>query len=186
MSTDRDPDYDDREGRPHDRSTDRDPDYDDRENSPRARRPGNRSNRSLWLVLGGIGCVVVLGCGGLIAAGLIWGLQAFTTDLPAATAAAEEFLDLLQQNRIDDAYAATSAGFQARQDREQFAAFVKRFETFTKFTSRSLTGARFFQNNNKKQVIVKMTLHAPNNAMTCTLELVQEDGVWKVDKITVP
>jgi hypothetical protein len=167
---------------------DRDPDEADREDRPHRyrRRVGGGSNRTLWLVFGGAGCVAVLGCGGVIALVVFWVIPVVTTDFPAANAAAEQFLDLLQQNRVDDAYAATSPGFQSRQSREEFARYVKRFETFTRHTSRTTTGVRVVQNNGRKEAFIQMTLQAPNNAMTCTLELVEADGVWEVDKITIP
>jgi len=170
-------------------SRDYDRDSDNLDDDARARDRRSRRQKSssgpLLLILGGIGCVILLGCGGLIALA-IWGFSTLATQLPQATDAANEFLSQLQQNQVDGAYALTSTDFQRRNTLEQFADFVKKFEMFGKHTSRELNGANFFQNASGKQVIIKMTLQAPNNAMTCTLEFVEEQGVWKVNNFTVP
>jgi len=157
---------------------------DDRGDRPRRTRPASAGR--VWLLVGGVGCVVVLGCGGLITAGVYWGVRAFQTDLPAAAAAADAFLDFLQRGRTDDAYAATSAGFRGDQTPEQFRAFVGRFETLAAHTSRTTNGVRLFHGPEGKQVFVQVTLHAPNNATTCTLLLVDEGDAWRVERITVP
>lgn len=161
-----------------------DREYDDR--PPRRRRARAAAGGPNWLLWGGVGCVLVAGCGGLLAVGVAFGVRAFVTDLPAATAAADRFLDHLRQNRIDDPYAATTAGFKGRQSADQFRAFVGRFETLTTATSRTTNGFRIFHGPAGKQAFLQVTLHAPNNATTCTLTLVDEGGAWKVDNLTVP
>ncbi|MBO0699376.1 MAG: hypothetical protein J2P46_13350 [Zavarzinella sp.] len=108
------------------------------------------------------------------------------TDVPAANNAASQFLDLLQQGRLDEAYAATSTGFRARESPEQFKAFLKQYQALTGGTSRTGNGVRVFQNPSGKQAFVQVTVHAPSNATTCTLVLVEEGGGWRVDRITVP
>lgn len=157
--------------------------YDRRE--PRE-RPARASNRSLWLALGAVGCVTVLGCAGGIGAFAYWGFRAFTADLPPAQATADRFLDLLKDEKIDAAYDLTSPGFRAGQSPAEFAAYVKRFETLTRHTTRTQNGVRLFHDASGKRVFVQTTLSAPNNALTCTLVLVEVDGTWRVDKITVP
>ena len=148
--------------------------------------PARSSTRPVWLILGAVGCGIVLLCSGLIAVFVVWGARSFTTDIPAAQGVADQFLDRLQSGKIDDAYALTGTQFRAGQSREQFEAFVKKFETFTRHTSRTKNGVRLFQDGSGKRVFIQMTLNAPNNAMTCTLVLIEEAGGWKVDKITVP
>ncbi len=148
--------------------------------------PRRSSNRPVWLILGAVGCGLLLMCSGLIAVFVIWGTRSFTTDIPAAQGVADQFLDRLQGGKIDDAYALTSTQFRAEQSREQFATFVKKFETLTRHTSRTQNGFRLFQDGSGKRVFIQMTLNAPNNAMTCTLVLIEEAGGWKVEKITVP
>ena len=133
---------------------------DERRREAYRNRPESRSSGSLWMFFGSIGCIVLLGCAGVFVAVALWASKVFKTDIPAATTAANEFLDLIQENRIDEAYAKTSPEFKAAQSREQFATFIKRYETFAKSTSRALNGARIFQGT-KKQAFVQMTLQSP-------------------------
>ena len=175
---------------PHDDNRDDDRDRDDeRENDRRSRRrddpPPRSSSKPLFMILGGIGCVFLLCCGGLTGVG-IWGFNAFKTQLEPAIATSNEFLDLLQEKQRDEAYAMTSSGFRARTSETQFAEFLKKFEMFSQATSRSLTSANILQDQSGSQVVVKMTLNSPNNAMTCTLILVKEQESWKVENLTVP
>jgi hypothetical protein len=125
-------------------------------------------------------------CGGGLAALVGWGIRGFVKDLPAATAVSDQFFDALQQGRIDDAYALTSAKFRAEQNREEFAQFLKKFETLTRHTSRTQNGFRIFHDGSGKRAFIQTTLHAPNNALTCTLVLIEEAGTWKVEQLTVP
>lgn len=183
---DRNDRYDDdvRGRRDYDRD-DRERDYDDRDDRPRrGRRPPRSDNSCLFIGLG-IGCVVVLGCGGLFAVGLYWGMNAFK-QLPEAIDAADRFLAQLQHNQVTEAYELTSREYRARNTPEQFEEFIKEYKIFTHHASRQTGGANIFQNNAKTQAIIHMTLKSPDNALTCTLTLVQEDGEWKVDKLTVP
>ncbi len=144
------------------------------------------SNKSLWIILGAVGCVSLLGCLGLVALAGYWGFKAFTNDIPAAQTAADQFLSVLKEGKIEDAYASMSADYRAKHSPEQFAAFLKKIETFTRHTSRTRNGVRMHQDGSGKRVYIQMTLKAPNNATTCTLVMVEQDGTWKVDGITVP
>ena len=160
------------------------PDADERDSDRRP--PRGSSNRTVWLVLGAAGCGLLLVCSGPIAV-VIWMVKSFATDIPVAQGAADQFLNCLQGGRIDDAYALTSTQFRAKQSPEQFAGFVTQFETFTRHTSRTQTGTRMLLPHDRgKHVYIQMTLNAPNNAMTCSLVLIKEAGVWKVEKLTVP
>jgi hypothetical protein len=150
----------------------------------RTARP--RSSWTLWIVLGAVGCVTVIGCLGLLAMAGYFGYRAFATDMPAARDVADQFLDLLQENKIDEAYHLTSPGFRRRQDAAQFARFIQDFESFTRHTSRTQNGIRLFQDGSGKRVFIQMTLNAPKNAMTCTVVLIEDGGDWLVDQITMP
>jgi hypothetical protein len=147
--------------------------------------PQRSSNKPLFLILGGIGCVILVCCGGLTGIG-IWGFNAFKTQLEPAIGTSNQFLDLLQQKQVDQAYALTSSGYRARTTEAQFAEFLKKFEMFGQATSHSMTSANVFKNQSGSRVVVKMTLNSPNNAMSCTLTLVKEQENWKVDGLAVP
>jgi hypothetical protein len=161
--------------------------FDDSEQpTPRRRRPRpNRSNRNLWVILGGIGCLVLLVCGGLVAM-VFWGVSAFTKDLPEVERASTEFFDAIKAGNLEIAYGKTTAAYQAQNPPDQFAAFIRRFETLSKHTTRTMNGLNIFTGTGGKQARIQMTLNAPNNATTCTLILVDEAGVWKINQISVP
>jgi hypothetical protein len=151
---------------------------------PKSHRRGS-GNKVILIVLaivGGIGLVMVAACAGCG----IWAFKSFTKDIPPAQASADAFLDDLKAGRIDAAYASTSNGFRAAQTLDQFRDFVKRLDTLKSQTSRSTVSSRLFQGTGGKQVTLIMTLHAPNNAMSCTLIMVEENGQWKVERLSVP
>ena len=160
----------------------------DRPRRVRRRYPEERpsSNKTLWIILGSVGCISLLGCVGLVGLVGYFGFRAFTNDIPVAQAAADQFLDLLKEGKLDDAYAMTSPEFRSKQDKEQFEAFVKGIETFAQQTSRTTNGARMHQDASGKRVQIQVTLKTLNNATTCTLVMVERDGTWKVDRFTVP
>jgi|GEM_PF-6731697 len=162
-----------------------DRDYDRNRDSDRE-PPRSSSNRSVWLILLAGGCGMFLLCGGGIVAFVIWGVSSFTKDFPAAQAVADQFLERLREGKIDDAYALTSPEFRAQMSQEQFGEFMKKHETFTRQTSRTQNGFRVIHDGGGKRVFIQMTLRSPNNAMTCTLVLIEEGGSWKVQKLTVP
>src|SRR4051794_13320955 len=55
----------------------------DRDDSHDRQRHVRKSNRKLWLTLAIIGCLVALGCGGLIVTAIVWGVRTLSTDVPA-------------------------------------------------------------------------------------------------------
>jgi hypothetical protein len=79
-------------------------------------------------------------------------VNAFTRELLPAQEAADRFFDRLQGGQTGEAYELTSAGFRRGQSAEEFAAYVKRFETLTRHTTRTTNGARLFQGPGGKQV----------------------------------
>jgi hypothetical protein len=127
----------------------------------------------------------VLFCAGVIAA-LAWAFSSAATELPQTQEKADQFLGLLQQNKLPEAYELTSAGFRSRNSQEKFAEFIKQHEVFAKQTSHTTDGFSFSNNQSGKHFTLKVTLRSPNNTMGCTLILVDEGGELSVDQITVP
>ncbi len=159
-------------------------DRDDEE--PRRRKSRSKgSNRSLWWILGGAGCLIVLVCGGGIAL-VVWGVNAFTKEMPAVQGVADSFFEAIKAGNMEVAYSKTSAAYRGQNTPERFAAFINQYETLTKHTTRTMNGFNIFTGTSGKTSRIQMTLQAPNNAMTCTLLLVEEGGVWKVNQISVP
>jgi hypothetical protein len=60
-----------------------------------------------------------------------------------------------------------------------------RLDTLKSQTSRSTVSSRLDQGIGGKQVTLIMTLHAPNDAMSCELTMVEENGQWKVERLSV-
>lgn len=168
-------------------------DYDDDPDDSRAERrrrerddqPHGASNRPLFIILAITGGILLLCCGGLFGVGAYL-IGSLSKELPQATSTADEFLDLLQEKKLDKAYRMTSADYRAKNTLEQFTDYVNKYEMFEKHTSRTTNGVNILQNGVKKEMFVKMTLQSPNNAMNCTLELIEESDGWKVEKFTVP
>lgn len=125
---------------------------------------------------------MIVVCGGCS----IWMFKSIATDIPPAQAAADAFMDDLKADRIDAAYAATSSTFKGTTSPEKFREFVNRFDTLKTQTSRSFNNSMVHHGTSGKQVTLKMTLHAPNNAMSCTMIMVEENGQWKVLRLNVP
>lgn len=164
----------------------RDDEYDD---EPRDRRPPERgTNTTLWIVLAVIGGVFLLGalaCGGLMYFGFRTA-QTVIGDMTAATGAAETFLNQLQANQATAAYQSAGQTFKAAQTPEQFAQFVAKHPMLTGHTSRVANGFNMMQVNGVNKYRVQYTLSGANNSTTCTLMLVQENGTWVVESLTVP
>ncbi len=124
-------------------------DYEDSErpgedSGRRSRRPRSTgSNRTLWLILGGTGCLIVLVCGG-IGALAVWGVSAFTKDFPAVEGVANEFFDAVKAGNLEVAFNKTSAGYRAKNTPEQFASFIKQHETLSKHTTRTMNGFNIY------------------------------------------
>jgi hypothetical protein len=141
----------------------------------------NRTLLIVLIVLGSAGLLVVLACAGC---GL-WTFKALSTDLPPAREAADAFLDDLKFDRVKEAYAKTSQGFQNAQTFERFRDYVDKFSTLKTHTSRTFDGGRVFQGTGGKQATITMTLHSANKAMPCILTMVPEDGEWKVQYLSI-
>jgi hypothetical protein len=146
------------------------------------RGSGNKVILIVLAVVGGVGLVVVLACAGCG----IWAFKSITKDIPPAQASADAFLDDLKAGRTDAAYGSASSSFKTTQTLEQFREFVNRFDTLKTQITRSTESSRLFQGTGGKKVTLKMTLQSPNNAMSCTLIMVEENGQWKVERLSVP
>lgn len=143
------------------------------------------TNKAIIIVLAIVGffgllmIVLCAGCG-------IWMYKSFTRDIPPAQTAANAFLDDLKADRIDAAYAGTSSTFKSAESLDQFREFVKKYDGFRTNVSRSFDFKQINQTTSGKRVNFKMTLTSPNNALSCSLTMLEENGQWKVERLTVP
>src|ERR1700722_5575873 len=161
-------------------------DYRANEDDERERRPRKKSSStgSLLLIFGGIGCLVVLVCGGIIAYG-VYKVMPLFKGITQGTVTAEQFFEDLKQNQIDKEYELTSKEFRGKLTRDQFAEKVKKNDTLVKHTSRSVNSANFVQVNDNKQLVITMTLHGPTGDKSCTMTLVEDQDNWKVNSLTI-
>lgn len=157
----------------------------DRPSRSRRSRPDRPKGTIPW-VLGAIICLSVVVCGGLTCFGGAWMLKTFVRQLPQVTSTTDLFLDRLQHGQLEAAYELTSRSYHQQNSRQQFEDFVKHFEMFTAHKTRTVNRTFIRTNQSGTEATVGMTLQTPNNAMTCTLILVQEADEWRVDRITVP
>ncbi len=154
------------------------------EEAPRPRR--GRSSRLpvvliVCLVGGGL-VLALLVCGGLA----FWLFKSISQEVPVAQASAEAFLDHLQQNRFDEAYAQTAPEYQRAMNKEQFKGFVMAFPAFVNHNSRSFTMRGIHLDNRGGRAQFAVTLLGPGPPLACTVNLTKQGGQWQVQHLSVP
>lgn len=136
----------------------RDRDGDEWEYADRHRQSSGTKTVFIVLgVLGGLFVVGVIGCIGLAG----WGIFAFQKQVGgmiATMTTGEAFLNDLQGNRIDAAYATTSAGYQAKTSRKQFDEFLAAHPLLTKHKSHMQRTANLPGQGNAKSATMTYTL----------------------------
>ncbi|HTU23425.1 MAG TPA: hypothetical protein VMG10_35645 [Gemmataceae bacterium] len=139
----------------------------------------------LLLVLGIVGVVVlmiVLGCGGLIY--LVW--TKVVPEFQSLQTSADAFVQDIRNGQLPSAYGRTSTGFQARQSFPQFQALVTQYPALRTYTSLTNAGIHISSTPGGTRGTVRYTAIGPNNSLSFTLILVQQNGQWRVDSFTVP
>src|SRR5262245_8448973 len=129
-----------------------------------------------WLIGCGIaavlGLAVCAGVGVLVYSGFK-GVMAMSQPVVDG---AEEFLGLLGQGKIAEAYASTANGFRTQQDKASFTAAVKQLG-LTEYASASWNNRQF--QNQTGSVEGTVTTKSGGTA-PAALQLVNEEGKWKV------
>lgn len=139
----------------------------------------------LLLVLGIVGVVllgIVLGCGGLIY--LVW--TRVVPEFQSLQTSSDAFVQDIRNNQLPSAYGRTSTGFQARQSFPQFQALVTQYPALRTYTSLTCAGINVSSTTGGTRGTVRYTVIGPNNSLSFTLILVQQNGQWRVDSFTVP
>lgn len=128
----------------------------------------------------------LIGCGvaGVLGIGLCVGLGAlvfsgvagiFTLTQPVVDAS-DEFLALLGQGKVTEAYAATATGYRAQQDEDSFTAAVKQLG-LTNYSSVSWQSRK---RTNQEGMAEGTVTTKDGGTMPVSIQVVQEGGQWKV------
>jgi hypothetical protein len=157
----------------------------------RLERDVGSSNKTLWIVLGIVGGVVVV-CGGFIALSVVAvvmvtrsGTFHNTVEEIDAEEAAEEFLAEIDASGADAAYDLTSRGFQSRQSRTQFRSFVDRHPGLKGHQSVE-TDSNLFSSAPNRITVRGTIVTSTGSRLRVTLQMVKENEEWKVDDFTIP
>jgi hypothetical protein len=160
----------------------------------RRRYQHDNSGMTVLVIVGSIVgslLVLILACGGLTAWMIYRASEDMAPQLQAqgewmgASGAAQTFLNQLAAGQINDAYNGTTAAFRNRQTLAQFQAFLQRNPLLTR-------GADIQEDpvNNPpgaRQMTLHYTLTTADNKITkVTVQVVLENGEWKVDSVTSP
>ena len=125
-----------------------------------------------WLIGCGVAILVIALCAGL---GTMFVAGIFGLTQPVVDAS-NEFLALLGQGKIGEAYASTADGFRAQQDESSFTAAVKQLG-LTEYASASWQSREI--NNNEGSVEGTVTTKG-GGTKPIAIRLVKENGKWKV------
>ncbi len=99
-----------------------------------------------------------------------------------AVDATEEFLALIAQEKIEEAYQSTATGFRSQQDQASFAATVKGIG-LTRYVSASWANRQI---QNDRATLEGSVTTADGGTIPLTIELVSEAEQWRVLSLTTP
>jgi len=126
-----------------------------------------------WLI--GFGVAGLLGiamCAGL---GVVLVGKIMAATQPVVDAS-EQFLSLVGQGKVSEAYASTADGFRAQQDEASFAAAVKQLG-LSDYTSVSWHSRQI---DNQEGTAEGTVTTKSNGARPISIRLIQQGGTWKV------
>jgi hypothetical protein len=119
--------------------------------------------------------------GGLaVLVALIIGVVVWSTG--GAVEATDQFLALIAQDKIDEAYQSTATGFRSQQDAASFGATVKSIG-LTRYASASWANRQI---QNDRATLEGSVTTADGGTIPLTIELVSEGDAWKVLSLTAP
>jgi hypothetical protein len=119
-----------------------------------------------------------------------WGYQCFAKDMPEAQRSSSRFIELLKVGDLDpalveEAYAGTCSAFRAEHSLETFGDFVAHIGPSLKGSTRERSSVRVTISPSGKRAVVKYLIRNSANSRTCTVELLEEGGAWKVYRIAI-
>lgn len=112
---------------------------------------------------------------GVIVAGVFWATS-------GAVEAGENFLALIAQNKIEEAYQSTASGFRSQQDAATFGALVTNIG-LTRYASASWSNREI---QNDRATLEGSVTTTDGGTIPLTMALVSEGDAWKVLSLTTP
>jgi hypothetical protein len=151
-----------------------------------------RSSRGYVLlivgIIGGVLCVILLVCGGIIYLGVrtvlpAWRSITMADEIQASEMAADRFMKMIARDGVEPAYAGTTQGFQSRQTLQQFRDMVDRNPTLKDYEWGMALEKDFDPDRNTYRGTIE-----DRNGMTMsfTVVTVKDGQSWKVDRFTIP
>jgi hypothetical protein len=136
-------------------------------------------SRKAWLICGGV--VLVLGlCAGVVVIGFISLFGWVFAATREAAEAADQFLALVAQDKMAEAYNSSAAGLRVRQSQEAFAADVKRLGLLD-YASSSWPVRNIVNDEAKLEGTITTK---SGGTIPLTVTLVKEGGTWRVLSLT--
>src|SRR6266542_4696567 len=153
------------------------------------RGSGSGSGKTVLLIVGIVAIVLLLivgGCGAIVYLVAVRVSQAMSTamqmvgDMQAGMMAGQTFVEDLGAGRIDEAYAETTADYQAKTTKEALKALVDKTPALKKY------GSSFSNNPNvtpNRCTFTYVLNGQDGTSANCTVIVIKEnDGKWKVDR----
>jgi hypothetical protein len=111
-------------------------------------------------------------------------IEAAAAEWTEADTAAQAFLANLAAGQVETAYRSTTPAFQQKQTLQQFQAFVDQHPLLKQHTD--VEHEDDDHNPGAAKIAMEYTLTGKGGETKVTIQLVNENGQWKVDGLTVP
>ena len=149
--------------------------------APSTAKASDKPHKTLPVILAIIGVVVILSCLGVGAAVMV-NVLSVQNSLNSPQATVDDFYSALQVQNYQTAYDQLSSGYQSRLTQSSFRAT---FELIGTIENHQIGNVQ--TQNNQASAAVKVTLSTPDGGTvneTKTVQLVQENGTWKINNVT--
>jgi hypothetical protein len=151
------------------------------------RQPPGAGRIALFVLAGLIPVLLLLaGTGGYVAYREYTSVKTFFIRSTSGVRVAEAFLSQIQTDNSLAAYEFGSQTFRKNQSPEQFEKFVAKHPTFSNHTIRTSGPVEISTVDGVTRYRARYNIVRVAESLTCTLVLVEENGVWLVESFTVP
>lgn len=146
--------------------------------------PPKKSRRGIWITLAIVGAVLVLACGGCVAAAIA-GVGFFASSLAAPSAAASGYYQAIESQQYKVAYGYLDTSSLNLQE-QQLSAETFSFEAETrdaangKVTKFSQTNINVNTDNGVSTALVTIAVTRGSQTYSVRLQMKEENNVWKI------